>query len=182
LQSSLARAKASLPSADDALDVLPSLIDDSPDTFQLDFESAQERVTSLLDVAASSFDTAGARDCGWKGVIDTAKVRLLHAQVTFFDGLFGFIVVTTDHRLHYLQRTGIGDPAYLHILASAFFHLFCSQAPLPPHSVAVRQRQLLTILRAACFSTAQHLDHILLPLQQPDSAAAPLGMHVLRQV
>jgi len=90
LRSSLARAKASLPSAEDALDVLPSLIDDSPDTFQLDFESARERVTSLLDVAASSFDTAGARDCGWKGVIDTAKDRLLHAQVTFFDGLFGF--------------------------------------------------------------------------------------------
>jgi hypothetical protein len=89
LRSSLARAKASLPSAEDALDVLPSLIDDSPDTFQLDFESARVRVTSLLDVAASSFDTAGARDCGWKGVIDTAKDRLLHAQVTFFDGLFG---------------------------------------------------------------------------------------------
>ena len=196
LESSLANAKASLPSNIDDFSVLPSLNDDDDGEFELHFDTAIERIRALMDVAAAAVDDTSERDGSWQGVIDAAKARLLHAQVTHFT----ILCLCPAHLMYaHPYRRCISAAALAMRPTITSLQVRCSlllcthhrsatfySVPAPPLTrtfpIAVRQRQLLVILRAACFSITEYLDATLQHPQQPSSAASLPDMRALRQV
>ena len=68
---------------------IPLLNDgDDEDDIGCKMDAARQRVQALLDESTSAFEDAGASGCGWEGVINHAKSRLLHAQVPVRDEKF----------------------------------------------------------------------------------------------
>jgi hypothetical protein len=196
LESSLANAKASLPSNIDDFSVLPSLNDDDDGEFELHFDTAIERIRALMDFAAAVTDDTSERDGGWQGVIDAAKARLLHAQVPHFTILWlclAHIMNAQSYRRCISAAALAMQPTItsLQVRPSLLFFTRHRSAtfystPGPPLTrtfpIAVRQRQLLIILRAACFSITEYLDATFRHPQPPSSAASLPGMCALRQV
>ncbi len=73
---------------------IPLLNDGDGDDIGCKMDAARQRVQALLDESTSAFADAGASGCGWEGVIDHAKSRLLQAQVPVRDELIDCLFMT----------------------------------------------------------------------------------------
>lgn len=116
LNLSLSRARSSLPDAVDASTDTATHSEDASDKFDDAADTTMQRIRALLDICAEDFNFNSAPGRGWSGVVDDAKARLLRSQVV--DGCNISIVRFLFLFLKSAQNTGIGEPAYLHIVSS----------------------------------------------------------------
>jgi hypothetical protein len=100
---------------------------DSIDDFSLKSNALMQRVGAMFALCTEEFSEHRRVGCGWDGVVDDARARLAHAQVVFLT----LRLIASPSLPHcfcsclLLQITGIGDPAYLHVLSRASFVILC---------------------------------------------------------
>lgn len=82
LESSVSRAKASLPVGDGAVAGSSLNSIDVVDDFDTKSDAALQRMRILLNFCASEFSPKLSPGRGWEGIVEDAKARLMHAQVS----------------------------------------------------------------------------------------------------
>ncbi len=104
LHASVATARRALPALHTEL--LPPIDCDDSVYFKLD--AAGQRVHALLDLCAAEFAESGRSGCGWEGIIDHAKGRLMRAQVPVFHCVMILPAITSIvSAVHWHGRRGL---------------------------------------------------------------------------